>query len=377
MDIGQVKQAILDFYQGEKLELLDYLLVQGRLPAVGEDATFEWQIHFVEPSEMAELKKKANEQAVQLKEIESIREFPIENVTEMARVKERVTVAMTGPAKDGAAGIDAYGTALPGKKGKELKIKLFENLEKMKTEIVAMGDGVLEKAEQDGTILLRVRPHADRLLRVDLSEDRMRAFLTLISPEGTGAPINPDEVHREIEDQGIIKGIKQEVLADAILEAKEGNAVTDLMFAEGKPPTHAGDRALIMRIDQAKGTSVSVGRDGRADFKNQDKITTIEKDSLIAELPPPVVNEDGWDVTGNTIPARESRALPVQLGKNVEQREESDGSVKFYSLVYGVVFHARGLLDILSLHSVEGDVGLTTGNIKFSGTVHVKGSVQS
>ena len=377
MDIGKVKQAILDFYHGEKLELLDYPLIEGRLPKAGEDATIEWQVHFVEPSETAELKKKANDRADQLKGFKSIQEFTIESVTEMVRVKDRAKVAMIGPAKDGAAGVDVYGTALPGKKGKELKIKLFENLQQMKTEIVAMCDGVLEKAEQDGTILLRARSHADHRLRVDLFEDRMQGFLTLIPPEGTGTPLNPDEVYREIEDQGIIKGIKQEVLADAILEAKGGKAVTDLVFAEGQPPTHAGDRALIMRINQAKGTSVSVGQDGRADYKNQDKITTIEKDSLIAELPPPAVAEDGWDVTGKPIAARESQAQAVQLGKNVERREEPDGSVKFYSLVSGVIFHERGLLDVLSLHSVEGDVGLTTGNIMFSGSVHIKGSVQS
>jgi uncharacterized protein (DUF342 family) len=377
LNISQVKQDILNFYHDQALELDRYLLVTGKPPEAGEDGGIDWKAEFL-PSEQAEaLKKSASTQAEALASLGSIEEFPLESIEEMALVEERETVALIRPPTQGNNGVDVYGTQLPGEKGKEFQVKLYENLQTIKNEIVVLCTGVLEKGTREDKVLLRARPHRDRHIAVTVTEDKMQAYLSLAPAVGTGAPLEPEDVHREIEQQGIFKGLDREALADAILSAKGGEVVRRLLIAQGQPAKDGTSRKLQFLIHTATGSRVTVTEKGQADFKNQDRITSVAKDTALAEIPPPEPTEDGWDVTGKTIPAREGRPPVIQVGRNVEQRVDADSRTRYYSKIAGVLLWDGNNLDVLHVHAVEADVGLQTGNINFSGAVYIKGSVQT
>jgi uncharacterized protein (DUF342 family) len=103
----------------------------------------------------------------------------------------------------------------------------------------------------------------------------------------------------------------------------------------------------------------------------------VKAGALLARLNPPTAGTDGRDVTGKPIPARRGSARYVHVGKHVECREQEDGSLQYYAKIDGELDYRGSSIDVLQVHTVEGNVGLESGNVNFSGTVRVRGSIQS
>ena len=377
MDTAQVKEVLLKFYHGEDLILENLLLVAGKAPTQGKDGVIKWQIAFFDKKKSDELKKKFQANQDQAGEIKSIDEFPLAAVTEMASVAERTKVADIQAATAGESGVDIFGTVIPGLKGKEPEIKYFENVHRIKNEILCSVRGILERGLEGDTVLLRARLHQDSEFQVTLDADRMKGFISLIPHEGSGIPIDGERVKQEIEKEGITRGIDQEKVAAAVLKARGGEVVENLLIAQGLEPEHGEGGKLIFHIERASGSRVTIARDGRANYKKQDRITSVQKETLLAEILPPVDTKDGWDVTGKDIPARENAPASLEAGKNVKKEEAGDGSLKFIAEESGELIQNGNVLEVLNVHTIEGSVNLKTGNVKFSGSVLIKGSVLS
>jgi len=375
MDIPRVQEDILEFHRGQDSRLESYLLAEGREAERGEDGRIDWKISFL-PSKRAErLKEQISGRPDQLEEFASLEQFPIDAVEAMAEVQERATVAEIVPATTGAAGVDVFGAVRPGVKGQDVRLKLFENLKRVGNEIVAMTGGLLEKGSQGEALYLRVRPHQNREIQVSLAEDRMQAFLTLLPSEGTGEPLDPEAVNRVITEAGVVKGLQPEVIAEAYTKAQGGEKVDGVLIAQGRAPLNGQDTDLEIVVQLASGQRVTVKEDGRADYRRQDTITTVKADTLLARLNAPTLGTDGWDVTGKPIPARRGSARYVHVGKNVECREQEDGSLEYFAKIEGELDYRGSAIDVLQVHTLD-NVGLESGNVKFPGTVRVMGSVQ-
>jgi uncharacterized protein (DUF342 family) len=377
LDIPRTQEDILDFHRGGQSRLENYLLVEGREAQRGVDGRIEWRISFLDDKRLVELKKQAGSRSEQLEEFGSLATFPMEAVQAMAEVQERATVAEIIPATAGAAGVDVFGTVLPGIKGQDVQVELFENLKQVGRELITTQGGLLDTAENEGRLMMRVRPHQDREIQVSLIEDRMQAFLTLLPSEGTGKPLDPDEVKRVIAEAGVVKGLQTEELAQALERGGTGEPVRNLLIAQGQEPRAGEDTDLEILVRLASGRRLTLREDGRADYRSQDKITVVKAGDLLATLKTPTAGSDGWDVTGKTLPARRGSARYVHAGKHVDCREEEDGSLQYFAKIDGELDYRGSSIDVLQIHNVEGNVGLESGNVKFAGTVRVTGSVQS
>ncbi len=377
LDIPRTQEDILAFHRGEQSGLENYPLVEGREAQRGQDGRIEWRISFLAEERVAELKEQAGSRVDKLKEFGSLETFPIESVQSMAEVQERATVAEIIPATTGTAGVDVYGTLRPGLKGQDVHIDLLENLKQVGREIVATEGGLLDTAENEAGLLMRVRPHQDREIQVSLNEDRMQAFLTLLPSEGTGEPLDPEAVNRVIVEAGVVEGLQTDEVARAVDRAKEGEPVQGILVAQGKEPQAGEDTDLEIQVQLASGQRLTVREDGRADYHSQDRITVVKAGALLARLKSPTPGTEGWDVTGKVIPARRGSARYVHAGKHVECREEEDGTLQYFAKIDGELDYRGSSIDVLQIHTVEGNVGLESGNVKFSGTVRVTGMVQS
>jgi hypothetical protein len=67
----------------------------------------------------------------------------------------------------------------------------------------------------------------------------------------------------------------------------------------------------------------------------------------------------------------------LQAGKGVREELQTDGSVRFLAERSGELVQDGGVLSIMEVHSISGNVDMTTGNVNFPGNVHVSGSVRS
>lgn len=377
MDATRVREDLLAFHRGDSERLEDYLLAEGRAPEEGQDGSLEWKAEFLPAAKAAALKRQFLEHPQRVGELSSLAEFPLDQIEDIALVEARSAVAVVTKATTGRAGMDVHGAVLPGGKGRDSTPVLYENLQLIRGEVVTLCAGVLEKGSRGEAVLLRARPHQEPEIQVRLSPDRMQATLTLLPPEGSGRELSAQEVQAAIQKAGVVKGIIQERVEHALVAARAGRKVVDLLIAQGQAPRHGRSSEPVFSAKRASGAAVSVDASGRANFKKQDRMTTVKAGELLATVPAPGGAADGWDVTGRLLQGRPGTQPEIQAGRNVQRRQQPDGSIAFHALGTGEMVYDGTLLEVLNVHTVDGDVGLASGNVRFSGSVRVRGTVRS
>jgi uncharacterized protein (DUF342 family) len=375
LDKPRIEKDVLAFFYGPELVLQDYLLAEGRPATAGQAGNLVWQAAFLPPPGKEELTRRFRAQSSLLTALKSHPFFPGEEIEAMAWVMGSECIAAIEPATPGRPGFDVFGKLVPGELGPEPRIELHENLSLVRGEIVSLCPGILEKRTAGGVTHLRVRRHQDSVIEVETAEDQMAAYLTLIPAQGTGTVLSKEAVLAEIAGRGVTRGIDRQLLARAIVTARAGKEVRRCRFARGSAALAPPPREPVFHHHLATGRSVTLTKEGRADYKQQDKIAVIEAGSLVAELPPLKPGKDGWTVTGRRLAAPGEEAPPLAAGRNVEEERSRDGGSRFLATAGGGLFMRDGLLEVLNVHVISGDVGLETGNIRFSGSVQVEGSV--
>lgn len=373
-----VRRDLLAFFAGKAPELTDYVLVSGRPPKGGTPPKIEWKALFLPAEETAVIKAAAAANKDGLSSLSSLAQFPAAKVEAVARVRPDSEVLKVVTSTGGEPGLDVYGAAIaPGSAGLP-EIRLFESLAMRKDLVVATKAGILEKGSDGTAILLRVRPHKDAELLVIISPDRMRASLSFSPPEGDGSRITSDDALARIGAAGVKRGFNEERLHTALNSIGRNEPLIDFLMAEGRPPQQDTKKRVTFHVRVATGKSVTVRKDGSADYKNQDRITRVRKGELIATVQPrDPATEDGWDVTGIAIPLPRESQETFKAGRGVREDVQQDGSIRFTAEAAGELVRDGATLSIMEAHNVTGDVGLATGNINFPGNVRISGSIKS
>ncbi len=377
LDKQAVQQAILDFYRSPDSELKNHLLSEGKEAAAGEDGSFELQVTYMPQTDcdaitarMTELKEQGS------MSLDSWADFDIEQVQKMALVKKDQLIGQMFAGKSGDPGFDVFGNRIDPPPGKDAGVKTYEGLKVERGMLIAQIDGVMELAEIDGATFLRLHPHRSAAVSISLSEDRMKAFLTISPIEGSGFVATEKQINEEIKKAGILKGLMEEKVKAISSSALTGEHILDEIIAEGTAPQDAGSVEVEMKVHLASGHGVSIAKDGHADYRSQDRITVVSEGDLLAEVRVPQGGaEPGWDVTGKTLNARELKQVPLSAGNNIDVKEEEEGITRYYARVSGALTNENNVLEIKDAHFVPGDVDMKTGNVKFNGPVTVKGSV--
>lgn len=377
LKFDQLKTDILTFYRGREMSLDGYELCVGKPAEPGGDQTLEWSVEFMAATELAELKKgleKAPEDAFD--GIDSIKDYPADGITDAAFVKKGFVIASISNPDPGKPGTDVFGESISPTSGRQSPVELHENCVKRDTEISAEVDGVIEKWEVDGIPHIRVRPHSDASIVPFIAEDGMSATVDLIQGTGTGNRLHLEDARQELISAGVIRGIDLEALEAAIKTAGEHGAVEKAFVAKGEEPQSADESSLDFKIELASGKAVTITENGRADFKNQDRFTRVEEGTLIAEVATPETTmREGFDVRGNKIEAGEAKEFNLEIGENIKQERDDEGRLRLIAGVSGELAYDGRSMNIVGVHTIQGDVGPATGNIRFSGPVNVSGSV--
>ena len=373
-----VRATILEFYKSPAAALKNHLLLEGKAPRAAEDDSFSLTLSYLPDSDAAPIQERALSIVTEGRmDFDSLDEYPLAKVERLAMVKQDQQIGEIIKGKPGEAGSDVFGAKIDAPAGKSAAIKTFENLRIENDLIIAEREGILEQGTDDGVTLLRLHPHRDAEVSVRLAEDRMSAVLQLTAPMGTGFPATEDTLRTALERAGVVKGIDDEALTELAGRLARGEEVEETVVARGTAPKDAGKVEVEFKLNFATGKGVTIADDGHADYRRQDKLTSVTEGQLIAEVRVPIGDsEPGWDVTGKTISARELKQIPLEAGPGIEVRKGGEGLSRFYAAQAGELLRARNRLEVKSIHPVAGDVDMKSGNIKFSGSVHIKGSVQ-
>ncbi len=376
LDFQKIKEDILAFYKSPGLEMKDYVLIEGKAPEKGEEVSFSIECVMMKTKELSDHKEKIKKDYGKRKPagIESLDNYPFESCKSIGVIEKGGTAVVFGSSKPGTAGKDIYGKVLPGLPGAIPNLTILENLVRKNDLLIAEIDGYLDIFKDEEGTAVRVRPSENEIIAIEISEDKMDAYLSI--PENSSNPITVDEIKEKLNEAGVTKGLKEEILRKAVETSNEGEILERVVIASGEAPVEPGTSRLNMKIKVADDTAVTLLANGSADFKNQDRITAITRGDLIGViLSPKTESRDGWDVCGAIIKAQEVPPLKTEIGNGIKEKESDNGDISLIAEVSGELIQDGDKLYINEFHMVKGDVDLKEGNIKFPGSVKIGGSV--
>ncbi|WP_427338676.1 DUF342 domain-containing protein [Caloranaerobacter sp. DY30410] len=219
---------------------------------------------------------------------------------------------------------------------------------------------------------VRFAPKQDEILideevLIDISEDKMYGYVTLLPPDG-GKNIEFDEFVNKVKEK-IKYGLDYEKLKE-IFENKVYNE--KICIAQGKKPVEGKDGYIKWYFNIKNEHKPKILKDGSVDYRNLNIINNVKKGQLLAEKIPATNGEDGITVTGEIIPSIKGKEAFLKVGKNVVLSENGNAA---YALKDGQVMYRNGKIVVYEVYEIAGNVDNSTGNISFNGTVRIKGNV--
>ncbi len=215
----------------------------------------------------------------------------------------------------------------------------------------------------------------DEGIRVEVSQDKMLGVISFTEPEHGGKVLAANQIKEKMRLAGIITGLNEELIDNLVNEKKYNHKY---LSARGKAPINGKDGTLELLFNTNEEEIASLrpkeNDDGSVDFKNLDLIQTIQKDQLLATITLPEVGESGENVLGKEIKPNKGKVFRLPKGKNVYVSEDG---LSLFSTIEGQLVYDLNRITISETYIVEGDAGVATGDIDFSGNVIVRGNVES
>ena len=206
---------------------------------------------------------------------------------------------------------------------------------------------------------------------IDVEEDKMMAYITIVPPFGHGRPVEDNDVLRELTVKGIKAGILESAIKDAVDKVRlTGETVKEAVIAEGTCPVNGEDGKITYHFHMPD-KHVSEPEDGAADYFNLDLIANVTEGQLLAEKSKPVPGSNGFNIYGDVLKAESGKEASLMPGENVLFKDN-----KYISKINGQVLLVGNKLSVSAIFVVNGDVNYSTGNINFLGSVIVKGNVE-
>lgn len=201
---------------------------------------------------------------------------------------------------------------------------------------------------------------------VSISHNRMEAFLTLEE----GHEHRLEEIVHVLRMQGIKKGINQDTI-ETLIENRVYDKPT--LVAQGRKPEEGKDGYFEFKV---RGNMPRIPKelpDGSVDYQNIEYFEEVEEGQVLAIYHEAEYGEEGFDVLGNRLEARKGIERPILNGKGFRLLEDK----KTYVAAFQGKVEINGNELIVSRLCVLEDVTLSTGNVKFPGSILVRGYVGS
>ena len=212
-------------------------------------------------------------------------------------------------------------------------------------------------------------PVCNEICYIDVSEDGMLATVRFIPPSESGKRMTLAGFRQELGVRKISYGIDEKSVKEHFSAA--GIYCTDLLLARGKQPVQGTDARIEYTFDTDGQERPTHMEDGRVDYFNTGTISFCRKGDVLAHIIPEIVGENGYDVYGKLIKAKDVKRETLKAGKNVELSEDK---LTLTALADGHVSLADQKVSVENVYQVK-EVGVSTGNIDFEGSVVIAGNV--
>jgi uncharacterized protein (DUF342 family) len=216
---------------------------------------------------------------------------------------------------------------------------------------------------------IKLAQKRDGYLKLDASDDLMEATLAVF-PAAGGVSLSEQAARNALRAGGIVVGIDLEALREAVMCA----ASTPVVVARGTAPQAGQDAVVRLALkDPERGPTVDAK--GRADLHELNMLPLVRKGDLLMEKRPATKGTPGQNVIGEQLPARDGTDVEFDLtapGVMIDPRSP----LRLLAAVPGrAVVGKNGQVCVERAIEVA-EVSAATGNVRFDGSVTIKGDVK-
>ena len=229
-----------------------------------------------------------------------------------------------------------------------------------------LAEAFTQESSSDTEFIKKLGDSTEQLdISIELSKDEMKAILVFNT---NNKKIDKDTLYLHLFKAGIIYGVNEEAVNMITKGICKDN---QLVIANGTPPEigEDGRYEFFFRTDVTKKPIIQ--EDGTVDYRNIDWMENVAKDQKIAYYHEATDGKEGRTVTGKALPTKRGKELRMLAGKGFELLPDKKTYVSAKSGKIEFVDDKIMITDLLELE----DVTISTGDIHFDGSVHVKGNV--
>lgn len=217
----------------------------------------------------------------------------------------------------------------------------------------------------------RISPVREEM-SITVSTDNMIAKARFYPPSNDTSYIRKDEILRALDYQGIKYGIQEEEI-DIFL--KEREYCKDYVFAEGTPLKEGKDAEIHYFFNKKPNAKPKLNEDGSVNFHDLDNINRVKAGDVLATLEKEQCGKAGTNIYGVRIAPEIVKSTYLKYGKGISLSE--DGLSLISEMDGHVQIDFEEKVTVSNTYLVEGNVDVSTGNIRYDGSVKVKGNVCS
>lgn len=223
--------------------------------------------------------------------------------------------------------------------------------------------------------ILAVAIKRDALFKVDICEDKMQAIGTITVAYG-GTAISLDEAKKTLVAAGVTRGFKNAYLENLLKKqhlAQPGEEVSE-MLAQGRLPTNGDPATLKLHVCTLKQRlkQPKLREDGSVDMRDFGALASVEKGTLLATQIPATNGADGFNVLGETLPAKPGDTFQLTAGEGTEI--SSKNPLQLIATLSGCPSEINNGLRVDDVFTID-EVSVKSGHIEFDGSVVVSKSV--
>ena len=209
----------------------------------------------------------------------------------------------------------------------------------------------------------------DSVVRIEISDGEMQAFMQVTPPGEGGADIAFEAYISAFKSSKLVHGVKEDLLRDFIDKPEYNDKI---LIAEGTKAKDGKDAYIQYYFETDQNVRLKEGSNGKIDFKELNIIQNVTENQPLAKKIPAEQGVPGSTVMGKWLPATNGKDITLPVGNNTHVNDEGD---TILADINGQALVINGLVNVEPVYTVNGDVNLKTGNIIFLGTVIVSGNV--
>ena len=214
-------------------------------------------------------------------------------------------------------------------------------------------------------------PAGDVVIGVEVTKDEMTGSIVVSPPSMSGSEASFDMIKRAILQQGVVEACIEEDKIREFVDTPVYNAPFEV--AKAIQPVDGHDAYISYNFEtDPKKLRAQVDEEGKVDYKKLNNIQNVIADQPLAQKIPAERGKGGKTLFGRYLEAKNGKDIQIQLGANVKL--DRDG-VTIKAEIDGEVMLVNGKVTVEPVKYLDA-VNVKTGDVKFVGTVVIKGNVQ-